>query len=491
MHKRTLLAAALAVLMGVAWAGPGLSTLGDLPALKDFKAARQSSHDPSGGNADGRQDLPIQPGETRDMAVIDGAGAITHIWVTIATPDKLHLRNLVLRMYWDGEESPSVEAPIGDFFGLAWGKYYPLCSLPIQIGTQNALNCFWRMPFAKGARVTITNDGPEAVRAFYYYVDYQVFQSAEEAGTGRFHAQYRQEYPCTPGQNYLLLEAQGRGHFVGVSQSIHNRADGWWGEGDDMMYVDGEQEPSMYGTGSEDYYCGAWCYGAAFSNPYFGCPLRGEHKRNEFWNVYRFHIEDPVPFTQSIRVTIEHGHANDRSDDFSSVAYWYQEEPHAAFPPLPAAEARMPEASEMFVEKGAFEMESLVDKISGGPLEVQSLVGYGDKWSNDAHLWLRPEGPLTYQMHFNAPEAIAKAYACTLWYTRAPDYGKVEVWLNGEKIAAWDGYNESGVVRDKTSANAAVKPGDNLFELRVVGKNDASSGFLAGIDCLKQGPAKK
>ncbi len=466
-----------------AWAGPADGPLGDLPNAKAFRAARQSSFDPSGGNSDGRQDWPIGPGETRDMAAVEGAGAITHIWVTIASSDRYHLRNLVLRMYWDGEETPSVEAPIGDFFGLGWAQYYQYASLPIQIGTNNALNCFWRMPFSKGARVTVTNDGPVQVDAFYYYVDYQVYETPPEHML-RFHAQYRQAYPCAPGRNYTLLEAAGRGHYAGCNQSIHNRADGWWGEGDDMIYVDGEEKPSLHGTGSEDYYCGAWCYGDAFSNAYFGCPLRGEHKRNEFWNVYRYHIEDPVPFTKSIRVTIEHGHANDRGDDFSSVAYWYQEEPHAPFPALPPAEARMPEGSQVFVEPAALEMESLASEFTGGPLEVQGMDSYG-KWSDARQLWFRPEGPTVYTLRFDMPQPLAGAYRCELWYTKAPDYGQVEIWLNGSQVGGWDGYNADGVVRAKVEAGAALDAGENVLEVRVVGLNEHSTGYMAGIDCLR------
>lgn len=484
MKRFYFLPSLAALLCLAAAAGPGDGPLGDLPNAKLFKAARQSSFDPSGGNADGRQDWPLAAGETRDMALIKGPGAITHIWVTIASRDELHLRNLVIRMYWDGEKTPSVETPIGDFFGLGFAKYYHYSSLPIQIGTNNALNCFWRMPFAEGARVTVTNDGPIPVDAFYYYVDYQTYD-APPADALRFHAQYRQEYPCSEGENYTLLDATGRGHYVGVNQSIHNRADGWWGEGDDMIYVDGEEFPSLHGTGSEDYYCGAWCYGEAFSNPYFGCPLRGPHERDAYWNVYRYHIEDPIPFTKSIHVTIEHGHANDRSDDVTSVAYWYQEEPHAPSPPLPAAAERMPTTIQTYKEKGALEMESLVNDFTGGVVQVQDMESYGD-WSAGRHLWFRPDAPTSYTMRFDAPQAIAGDYTCELWYTRAPDYGVAELWLNGEKAGGWDGYNADGVVRDKTTGKARLKTGENVLELRIVGKNDLSTGYLAGLDCLKQ-----
>ena len=472
-----------------AQAAPLEGLMGRLANEQPYKAMRQSSFDPSGGNADGRQDWPIQPGETRDMAVIEGPGAITHIWVTIASSDPEHLRNLVLRMYWDGEEQPSVECPIGDFFGLGWAKYYQYSSMPIQIGTMNGLNCFWRMPFSDGARITVTNDGPIAVGAFYYYVNYQVFDAAPESPL-RFHAQYRQEYPCTPGRNYTMLEARGRGHYAGVNLSIHNRANGWWGEGDDMIYVDGETFPSLHGTGSEDYFCGAWCYGEAFSNLYFGCPLRGEHKANEYWNVYRYHIEDPVPFTESIRVTIEHGHDNDRNDDFSSVAYWYQTEPHAPFPALPEAAARMPEAAESrtHVEPGAIEMEIFIGDIEGDGATVQDMSGFGNQWSNGEHVWFQAGGPAAYTLRMDIPETQPTEYEVTLWHTAAPDYGQVEAWFNGEKAAAWDGYDGGGVVRKSIPMTVTVKPGENVFELRITGKHPDSSGYMAGIDCFRPEP---
>ncbi len=475
------------VLASSACAAGGLD---GLPMLKGYTAERQSSFDRMGGNADGGQDKPIQPGETREMASIEGAGTITHIWVTIASDDPDHLKNLVLRMYWDGEKTPSVETPIGDFFGLGNGQYYQYCSLPLEIGTSNGLNSFWKMPFRKGARVTVTNDAAVKCNAFYYYVDYRRCKHLPRK-TAYFHAQYRQEYPCKGGRNYLMLDAAGCGHYAGVNLSIHNRADGWWGEGDDMMYIDGADKPALHGTGSEDYFCGAWCYGPAFSNPYFGCPLRGEHATNALWNVYRYHIEDPVPFKKSIKVTIEHGHANDRSDDFSSVAYWYQTEPHAAFPALPAAKDRKPPSMEVFKEKGAVEAEDELNEFSGGPLEKQGMGGYQDKWSNGSQLWFRAGAPTVYRMVTKAPETFVGSFNTELWFSRAPDYGLVELWINGVKAASWDGYDASGVTRGKVEFSAAIQAGDNTFELRVTGKNEKSAGFLAGIDCFRVKPAAK
>lgn len=465
--------------------------MAELPVFKDYTAARESSYDRTGGNADGRHDWPLEPGETRVMADITGAGAITHIWITIATKDDKHLKHMVLRAYWDGEENPSIEAPIGDFFGLGHGKYYQYSCLPIQIGTDRGLNCFWRMPFSDGARITVTNEGPVAGQAFYYYIDYQ---KLDEVGgdVGRFHAQYRQAYPCDSPENYVFLDAKGRGHFVGCNLSIHNRAAGWWGEGDDMIYVDGEETPTLHGTGSEDYFCGAWAYGAPFSNLYFGAPLiDGQHAQNALWNVYRYHLEDPIPFTRSIRVTIEHGHKNNRSDDFSSVAYWYQNEPHVPFPPLPAPDARFHTEATTYTEAWAHEAEAIAPLFQDQQVVAEDMARFGNFWSHGKQLAFLAEGPATCKAPLPVEASDAGDYMLELWYTAGPDYGRCELWLNGKKLCQWDGFNHSGVVRKKLQKQvpATLKPGENAIELRVTGKNERSSGFRAGWDCYRANPA--
>ncbi len=466
----------------------GENVFQSLAMPKKFTAHRISSYDRTGGNADGMQEHPIAVGETRTLAQIEGAGAITHIWITISSKDEHHLKNLVLRMFWDGEKEPSVESPLGDFFGLGHGKYYHYVSYPIAIGTNNALNCFWYMPFSKGALITVSNEGTQVCDAFYYYIDYQKYKKATTPL--RFHAQYRQEYPCGTGQNYTLLEARGKGHYVGVSLSIHNRSDGWWGEGDDMIYVDGEDFPSLHGTGSEDYFCGAWGFGERFSYPFFGCPLRGEHKKGDLWNVYRYHILDPIPFKKSIDVTIEHGHDNDRSDDFSSVAFWYQEEPHVAFLPLPRPQERMPAKAESvstYVEKNVLEAEGglVAFQIYDDSMVEQDMSEFGNYWSNGSQLWFKATGPQTYVADIDVPPNMAGDKKITLWYTKAPDYGRVEVWLNHKKIVEWDGYNEGKVIRDSIEFDAKVLPVKNTIEIRIVDKNEKSLGYMAGIDCIK------
>ena len=221
------------------------------------------------------------------------------------------------------------------------------------MGADKALNCFFPMPFRKHARVTVTNEGHEGIDALYWNIDWRAYHAPLLAGTAYFHAQYRQATPdvAVPNakanldgkNNYVWMEATGRGHFVGVTMSVIENADGWWGEGDDMFFIDGEKLPSINGTGTEDYFLGAWDFGGkSFSYGLFGAPVVGPEKKDARWSVYRFHLDSPIPFTKSLRATIEHGHANDRGDNFYSVAYWYQSEPHAEFPALPPVDSRVP-----------------------------------------------------------------------------------------------------------------------------------------------------
>jgi hypothetical protein len=335
--------------------------LSSIPQAKDYVQHRSSSYDRTGGNADMRQ---IAAGETLTLLDEAGPGLISHIWVTIASNDPHHLKALVLRMYWDREATPSVETPIGDFFGLGLGEYFLYQSTPLAVGPDKALNCFFPMPFQKHARITVTNEGTQKVNAFYFNIDYRAYSKPLPTDALYFHAQYRQAAPnkgwtnqwrsngdqlvndkknLNGDGNYIWMEATGRGHFVGVTMSVLQNQDGWWGEGDDMFFVDGEILPSINGTGSEDYFLGAWDFGShPFSYALFGAPVKGEEFAGCRSSVYRFHLDSPITFAKSLRATIEHGHANHRSDNYFSVAYWYQSEPHAAFPPLPSLEERIP-----------------------------------------------------------------------------------------------------------------------------------------------------
>jgi hypothetical protein len=344
------------------------SDLAHLAQFRDYKPRRISSTDPENRNADGTHRKPIGPGETREIATIEGAGIIKHIWITIATPEAHHLKKIVLRMYWDGEQSPSVDAPIGDFFGLGLGEYFTYESAPLSVGSQRAMNSYFPMPFSDGARITVTNEGGERIQAFYYNFDYEEHRSIPKT-LARFHAQYRQATPTAGWSNewvnngdprldkanpdgagnYVILDVKGRGHYVGVTHSLLQNQGDWWGEGDDMIFIDGETTPSIIGTGAEDYYLGAWCYGGCggsgkptFAFQRYGNPMNGGDDRGAKWMVYRYHLESPVAFTKALKVTIESGSANHRSDNYFTTAYWYQGEPHEPFPALPPVADRIP-----------------------------------------------------------------------------------------------------------------------------------------------------
>jgi hypothetical protein len=332
-----------------------------LARLRSYKTRRSSSWDRTGGNGDA---VAVEPGQAATLLDITGAGVVTHLWFTINSQDRMHLKNLVLRAWWDGEATPSVEVPIGDFFGLGLGEYFVYQSELTVVASAKALNAYFKMPFSSSARLSVANEGKVRTDSLYFAVDY-VTLDALPADVGRFHAQYRQAAPCKgwtdnwvnnwdPGVgdrknlsgegNYVFLEAAGKGHFVGVTHAVEQNQDGWFGEGDDMIFIDGDRQPTINGTGTEDYYNGAWDFGGqAFANPHQGAPYIVDPERiGGRYCLYRWHTESPITFEKSIRVTMEHGHANHRSDDFYTTAYWYQTEPHAAFPALPAAEDRVP-----------------------------------------------------------------------------------------------------------------------------------------------------
>ncbi|MGH7995575.1 MAG: glycoside hydrolase family 172 protein [Opitutaceae bacterium] len=349
--RRTLLPLVLILgllpALGAQTWGGGLSTL---TQPHDYVAKRSSSYDPTGGNIDYRR---IAPGAT--LVLLDAAGPaeVRHIWMTLHSDDRWHLKTLVLRMYWDNEASPSVEAPLGDFFGLGLGEYVTYQSAVLAVAPDRALNCFFPMPFRRHARITITNEGQKPVKVISYSVDYRQFSHPLPPGTLYFHAEYRQAAPnraihgahvnLDGKNNYVWMEARGRGHFVGVTMSVIENQDKWWGEGDDMFFVDGATRPSLQGTGSEDFFLSSWDFGRSFAYSLFGAPVVApNHLKGSRWSMYRFMLANPIPFTRSLRATIEHGSANDRADSFYSVAYWYQTEPHAPFPPLPPVSERIP-----------------------------------------------------------------------------------------------------------------------------------------------------
>lgn len=331
------------------WAAAGqAATLDDLSVLRDVTSHRASSYDTTGGNTDNV--TSFAPGSSHVLLDTEGPGRITHMWMTVA-PFQGHtkvLRDLVLRIWWDDAKAPSVEVPLGDFFGLGHGMSYPLESIPVAVGLDHrALNCYWPMPFQQRARIEIVNNGYRSVRRIYYNIDYELGVQPEDSGL--FHALWRREaerLPQTMGardENYVVLDVEGDGQYVGTALYIDAAPGGWWGEGDEAIFIDGGDTPQLHGTGTEDYFSNAWGYKESFCYPYYGAPLVKEREDGGSWtSVYRWHVADPIRFRERVCVTLETVWEEGVRSDVSSVAYWYQKEPMSTREPLPGPDAMAP-----------------------------------------------------------------------------------------------------------------------------------------------------
>jgi hypothetical protein len=323
---------------------------------QNYKSLKQSSFDRTGGN---RDYWSIPAGGVQEVLNATGPGVVTHIWFTISARSGDHLKELVLRAYWDGSAKPSVEAPIGDFFGLNLNSYQIYESAYLACSPGKSLNCYFAMPYRGSARITVTNEGKQEVGSFYSNIDYMTVPRLP-ADAMYFHAQNRQAAPCVPTTgndakinldghlNYVFAETRGRGHLMGVTLGVLQNADHWWGEGDEMIFIDDESKPLITGTGSEDYFLGSWDFGGRdgaqpFAHHMYGAPLIAAAERTGGrYCCYRWHGDNPVTFERYLKYTIEHGHANDRGDNFFSVGYWYQAAPYTDFPAMPPLEARIP-----------------------------------------------------------------------------------------------------------------------------------------------------
>ncbi len=294
--------------------------------------------------------IELPAGQTVVLADISGPGVIQHIWMTV---DPKALRDCVLRMYWDGEPAPSVEVPLGDFFACGHGLATKVNSLPVAVNPSGGLNSYWPMPFRKSARLTLENQHPQTLPCFFYQVTYALQPLPEHAAC--FHAQWRRSATRRESPEHMLLDKVcGQGHYVGTYLAWTPLGSGWWGEGEVKFYVDDDEDhPSICGTGTEDYFGGAWgFYGPdkreePYSTPFLGLPL-ARHAANELprFGLYRWHVLDPIRFRKTLRVTIQtlgwwpDGKYQPRADDVASTAFWYQMEPHTEFPPLPGVEER-------------------------------------------------------------------------------------------------------------------------------------------------------
>lgn len=309
------------------------------------KSKRISSFDREGGNSDFIKD--IKDGDKATIMDIKGTGIINHIWITMAPgADVLNRNDVIIRIYWDGNSFPSVESPIGPFFGNGWNETYNFVSAPLAVspGWGKSYVCYFAMPFSKGAKIEIENQSGTKINSFYFNIDYQEMEKLPK-DCGRFHAWYNHEVTealpegenewRTLGEqgknktgegNYIFADIKGKGQFVGVNYYINCPTTMWYGEGDEMIFVDGETTPSIIGTGTEDFFNTSWCPKELFQHPYFGYP-RVNHETGFLGrtHVYRFFVQDPFYFDKSCKFTIEHGHNNSLTLDLASVSYWYLE----------------------------------------------------------------------------------------------------------------------------------------------------------------------
>ena len=340
--------------------------LGSLPILSDAKSRSISAENPTGEVGGGAKDkpdanhpasmlgkgwkvrpyVPLPKESTTTLADIKGPGTITHIWLTV---DPKAYRDCVLRFFWDGEDTPSVEVPLGDFFANGHALRYNVTSLPVAVNPSGGFNCYWPMPFRERCKITIENQRWEDIPGLYYQISYELREVPDNAAY--FHAQWRRSVTDRAKPEHVIVDAvKGKGHYVGTFLAWTQLADGWWGEGEMKFFIDGDEEyPTICGTGTEDYFGGAWCFGDTYSTAFLGYPLwRKEAGEVPKHGMYRWHVLDPIRFQKSLSVTIQAlGWWPDKkfqplSDDIASVAYWYQNEPHVEFPILPGIEERWP-----------------------------------------------------------------------------------------------------------------------------------------------------
>ena len=280
-------------------------------------------------------DLP--GASTTTIMDVEGPGVIQHIWITVSPA---FYRDLILRMYWDGEETPSVEAPLGDFFCNGWNQSANISAIPINVNPTGAFNCYFAMPFRRHARITVENRSKDDCDSFFYTVNYALTEVGDD--DAYFHAQFRRVSRLPDKTDYTILDGvKGNGHYVGTYMAWQQFSPSWWGEGEIKFFMDGDREfPTICGTGTEDYFGGAWCFGENYSAPFLGYPSGlSDGAPGNRHSLYRFHVMDPIRFKEDLRVTMQAlgfkgGQYVHLQDDIASVAYWYQTEPHGAFPEL-------------------------------------------------------------------------------------------------------------------------------------------------------------
>jgi hypothetical protein len=442
----------------------------------------------------------IAPGATHVLLDEKGPGVITHIWLTFLGPEPqgwapqgaANHQEMLLRIYWDGEQRPSVEAPVGDFFANAFGQRREVTSLPVVVENGDSYNCFWQMPFRKSARIEIVNQSEKQIRLLYYNIDW-IKKHKISRDTPYFHAQYRQEYPVEQGKDYLILDTKGKGHYVGTVLAVRTRSPLWFGEGDEKIYVDGESKPSIWGTGTEDYFLSAWGLKAC-STPYFGCPYFDQ------WGIvgghtcaYRWHLNDPIVFNNGLKVTIEHfgwvsedenpdykrNSWNERQDDYSSVAFWYQTGQSTFTARAPGAQERkLPSLDHVIAYARDFTNAAC---HSEGMAVLQQLEFY-----DVPQLFFKPQPGEGAWVEISFTVTNKEPLRLLLNATQAEDYGRYQVSLNGVKLGGpVDFYSAKLVSQEVHLLDFWPEPGEYTLRLECVGKAFNSAGNYLGIESVR------
>ncbi|HEY3321907.1 MAG TPA: glycoside hydrolase family 172 protein [Planctomycetota bacterium] len=481
------------------------STLEDLTRLRDGRSRRVSSTAklPNGRpdpNSNG-DNVDVPPGKTHVLADLKGPGTITHMWMTFLGPEPhpwapkgaANHREMVLRIFWDGRDKPGVEAPVGDFFACGFGERMAVNSLPVQVEGGASYNCFWPMPFAKSARIEIENGGDKPVALLYYNIDW-IEKDALPADTPYFHAQYRQEYPLKEGGgDYLIFDGEGRGHYVGTVLCVRSRSPGWFGEGDEKIVVDGEDEKTIWGTGTEDYFLCAWGLRPC-SFPYFGVPhTDGGDVLGGKTCAYRWHLADPIVFQKSLRVNIERmgwispdenpkresTSWNERQDDYSSVAFWYQLGEPKRFAVMPAAaQRRLPEIDVVVMGK-----EFTAQEHHGAG---QAIVQEGRFWTEGVQMLYQPPSAAEAWVEIPFEVKRREPRRLVLKLTTSYDFGIYQAYLDGVKIGTpLDLYSTEIQVREFPLLDFWPEAGVHRLRLVCTGKRDVSKGYWLGLDSLR------
>ena len=416
---------------------------------------------------------------------------IVRLWFNVECRDPYFLRRIVIRIFWDNEEKPSVEVPFGDFFGCGF-KYKPYVSQYLGM-TSGGYVCFFPMPFERQARIEISNETLQEIYSFSYQVDYHKFEGALESDVAYFHAQWNRNIRTSYDSNYTLLNIEGKGHIVGVNlnvQSYNGKFD--FLEGDEMFYVDGEKKPSIHGTGTENYFSA----GGYFRNGEFAGPTQGLIYKNDSLGqmaAYRFHIQDAIPFKKNVRLTFEHGHGNQSIADYSSTVYWYQMEPHKPFQPFPIAGQRIPLRIAKPVRM--LEAEKLTFKMEGLKSKVVSMSDYGPDWGGNKQFLVEGRDHASFGLDLHGLKE--PLYSIDLYYTKGPDYCDADVYLDDIKAGTIHGYSPYILPDGKlTLTNSpgvtgwVPRTGSYNFRFVVTGKNPASKGFNIGLDGISLEPKR-